>query len=339
MADHSLPLALTPGEPGGVGAEIAVKCWNRRSEGLPPFFLIDDPKRVEARAKTAGLPVTVGPIAAPSEAPGVFGQSLPVLPISFETDDRPGELHTENAAAVIDAIESAVSMVVGGQASAIVTNPIQKETLYAAGFDHPGHTEFLGALSAGNPLPVMMLATDALKVIPATIHIPLSEVPGALSQELLIQVGKTVAEALTKDFGFSEPRLAFAGLNPHAGENSTIGTEDRDIILPAIKHLRQSGIDVAGPLPGDTMFHPGALATYDAAVCMYHDQALIPIKTIDFWGGVNVTIGLPFVRTSPDHGTALQLAGTGEANEESLFNALKLADRMAQSRQRSENSG
>ena len=332
--DHNaLPLALTPGEPAGVGAEIALKAW--RQGDVPIFFLIDDPDRVRQRADLAGLDIPCSVIADPSEAAASFSTGLPILPCRFPALCTPGKPDPANAHTVIGAIRDAVAMVTGGVASGLVTNPIQKHALHQAGFTHPGHTEFLAELADGDHRPVMLLASDAVRVVPVTIHEPIRQVPDLLTPELIIETARITERALRRDFGIAAPRLMVAGLNPHAGESGSIGIEDETVIAPALEILRAEGINVIGPTPADSMFHAAARKTYDVAICMYHDQALIPIKTLDFWGGVNVTIGLPFVRTSPDHGTALDLAGTGNANAESLVAALRMADAIVRQRRAS----
>lgn len=323
------PLALTPGEPAGVGCELAADAWLRRGEGIPAFLLIDDPDRVAARLRAIGRAVPIETVDAPERASECFGEALPVLAQRFPVQDRPGHPDPANGRAVSDAIARAVDLVRAGRASAVVTNPIQKETLYQAGFAFPGHTEFLAHLAGPGTVPVMLLAADALKVVPVTIHIPLCEVPRQLTTDGIVTVGRITAEAMRRDFGIAQPRLAVAGLNPHAGEGGALGREDVEIVAPAVAALRAEGIDAIGPLPADTMFHAEARAGYDVALGMYHDQVLVPLKTLDFWGGVNVTLGLPFVRTSPDHGTALALAGTGRARPDSLIAALRMAARMA----------
>jgi 4-hydroxythreonine-4-phosphate dehydrogenase len=325
----SAPLALTAGEPAGIGGEITLQAWQRRHDaGIPPFFVIDDPVRLEHLAAMLGWPVPVAPIATPAAATAVFERALPVLPVAFAAPVVPGHPDPANAAAVIAAIETAVGLVTTGAAAALVTNPIQKETLYQAGFAYPGHTEFLGAL-AGGVRAVMMLAVPGLKVVPVTVHLALAQALAALCETEIVAVGRVAAEALRRDFGIARPRLAVAGLNPHAGEGGTMGREEIEMIAPAIAALRASGIDATGPYSPDTMFHRAARQRYDAALCMYHDQALIPLKTIDFDRGVNITLGLPFVRTSPDHGTACDIAGRGIANPESLIAALQTAAAMA----------
>ena len=327
-----LPLALTMGEPAGIGGEITVKAWTERAaRSLPPFFVLDDPQRLAQLAETIGLRVPIRAIAAPEEAGAAFGRALPVLPITLARPVVAGKPDSGNAGAVIGAIVSAVDFVRAGRAAAIVTNPIQKETLYAAGFPHPGHTEFLAEL-AGGVVPVMMLICPSLRVVPVTVHRPLAEAIAALRSADIVTAGSIAAQALKRDFGIARPRLAVAGLNPHAGENGTLGREEIEIIAPAVAALKALGIETSGPAPADTLFHARARARYDAALCMYHDQALIPLKTIDFDCGVNITLGLPFIRTSPDHGTACDIAGKGLANPASLVAAIALAGELAQRR-------
>jgi 4-hydroxythreonine-4-phosphate dehydrogenase len=328
----SLPLALTAGEPAGIGGEITLTAWLRWREAPPaPFFAIDDPARLERLAAQLGLAVSVEAINSPDQAPAICRRALPVLPLRFPAPVEPGRLDPANAPAVIAAIEMAVRLVREGRAAAVVTNPIQKETLYAAGFPHPGHTEFLGEL-AGGVRPVMMLVAPGLRVVPVTVHVALKAALASLNAREIEDVGRIAASSLEADFGIARPRLAVAGLNPHAGEGGAMGREEIDIIAPAIERLRARGIDAFGPLSPDTLFHEAARRRYDAALCMYHDQALIPLKTIDFDGGVNVTLGLPFIRTSPDHGTALDIAGQGVASPASLLAALDLAARMSKTR-------
>jgi 4-hydroxythreonine-4-phosphate dehydrogenase len=328
----SAPLALTLGEPAGIGGEITLKAWlARHAEHLPPFFVLDAPERLINLAAALRLDIPVRAIAAPEDAAAIFATALPVLPIALPRPVVAGKPDPGNAAAVIGAIASAVQFVQQGRAAAIVTNPIQKETLYAAGFRHPGHTEYLAEL-AGGLTPVMMLAGPELRVVPVTVHQPLRDAVAQLRTSDIITAGKITAAALQRDFGIAKPRLAVAGLNPHAGENGTIGHEDIDIVLPAVTALRALGIAVSGPLPADTMFHAAARRQYDVALCMYHDQALIPLKTLDFDRGVNVTLGLPFIRTSPDHGTACDIAGKGVAKPDSLIAAMALAGALVQRR-------
>jgi 4-hydroxythreonine-4-phosphate dehydrogenase len=328
----SAPLALTPGEPAGIGGEITLKAWADRAKNrIPPFFIAEDPDRLMRLASALGLQVPVRVVARPEDAAAAFSQALPVLPISWPCAVVPGKPDGRNARTVIDAIAAAAELVKEGRAAAIVTNPIQKETLYAAGFAHPGHTEFLAEL-AGGVTPVMMLLCPGLRVVPVTVHLPLAHAIAQLHSADIVTAGRITAETLRRDFGIPSPRLAVAGLNPHAGENGTLGREEIDIIVPAVAALRNLGIAVEGPSPADTLFHAAARQRYDAVLCMYHDQALIPLKTIDFDRGVNVTLGLPFIRTSLDHGTACDIAGKGIANPASLIAALELAGILTQRR-------
>ncbi|TWT03857.1 4-hydroxythreonine-4-phosphate dehydrogenase PdxA [Reyranella sp. CPCC 100927] len=331
------PVAVTMGEPAGIGGELTLKAWQARrsAAGALAFFAVDDPDRLRRVAQRLDLAVDTVEIATPAEAPGIFAHALPVMAQPLAVPDQPGHLDVRNAGAVIASIERAARLARDGSASAVVTNPIQKKTLQAAGFPHPGHTEFLAALGGAPGRPadvVMMLACRTLRVVPVTIHVALRRALDILSTDLIVQAGRIAADAMRRDFGLEAPRLAVAGLNPHAGEGRTMGDEDADIVAPAVAALRAAGIDATGPLPPDTMFHEAARARYDLALCMYHDQALIPIKTIDFAGGVNVTLGLPFIRTSPDHGTALDIAGTGAADPSSLLAALDMAADMAHRR-------
>jgi 4-hydroxythreonine-4-phosphate dehydrogenase len=323
------------GEPAGIGGEIALMAWSRRANGVPAFFLLDDPGRLQALSRRIGFATPLAVIERPEDAAARFGEALPVLPVSVPAPVVPGRLDPANAEAVLSSIRRAVDFVRGGRAAAVVTNPIHKHALYEAGFKHPGHTEYLAELAAENgraPTPVMMLACPQLKVVPVTIHLPLKRAIHDLTTEMIVETGAIVARDLVRRFGTSVPRLAVAGLNPHAGEGGALGREDDEIVRPAVEALKKRGIAATGPWSPDSMFHADARATYDAALCMYHDQALIPIKTLDFHGGVNVTLGLPFVRTSPDHGTALDIAGSGRANPASLVAALKLARTMAEPR-------
>ncbi|WP_454848897.1 4-hydroxythreonine-4-phosphate dehydrogenase PdxA [Rhizobium binxianense] len=325
----SRPLALSQGDPAGIGPDITLMAWLRRRElGLPPFFLIGDPDVLAVRARQLDLTVTIRETDC-ANAGDVFADALPVLPVPAGIAVVAGEPHVATAKGTISAIETAVSLVMKGEALAVVTNPIAKAVLYESGFRFPGHTEFLADLAAratGKPVtPVMMLAGPKLRAIPVTIHIPIRDVPQALTSELILATCRIAHADLRQRFGIDRPRLAVAGLNPHAGEGGAIGREDEAIIHPAIQILRDEGIDAIGPLPADTMFHDEARARYDAAICMYHDQALIPAKALGFDDSVNVTLGLPFVRTSPDHGTAFGIAGKGVAREQSLVAALKLA--------------
>ncbi len=324
------PLAVTMGEPAGIGGEIALRAWlQRKAERLHPFFLIDDPERLAGIATDLDLPVAAIRIDSPDACAEAFGVGLPVLPLGTAVQADPSRPKPENTAAVLQSIRQAVTLTLSGAASAVVTNPIHKQVLMEAGFHHPGHTEYLAELCGSAEKPVMMLAGDALRVVPVTVHRPLAEVPASLSGALIVETGRTTALALRTRFGIDRPRLAVAGLNPHAGEGGQLGTEDAEIVAPAVAQLRGEGLDVAGPFAADSLFHPAARARYDAALCMYHDQALIPIKTIDFERAVNVTLGLPIIRTSPDHGTALDIAGRGKASATSLIAALAMAATMA----------
>jgi 4-hydroxythreonine-4-phosphate dehydrogenase len=327
------PLALTLGEPAGIGPDLALSVWRRRSElDVPPFYLVADPDFLKFRAEHLRLDVPVATVT-PRTAAAAFGSALPVVAIDVPVTAAPGRPDRSSAPAAVASIRRAVADVMAGSASAIVTNPVAKNVLYNWGFAEPGHTEFLATLvheATGTTLrPVMMLWSPELAVVPVTIHLPLKEIFKQLSVELVVDTGRIVARDLAKRFGLPHPRLAIAGLNPHAGEAGTLGEEDGAIVAPAVARLVADGIDARGPLPADSLFHAQARATYDVALCMYHDQALIPIKTLAFDHAVNVTLGLPFVRTSPDHGTAFDIAGTGRADPTSLVAALRLAARLA----------
>ncbi|HEX2151338.1 MAG TPA: 4-hydroxythreonine-4-phosphate dehydrogenase PdxA [Stellaceae bacterium] len=320
------------GEPAGIGGEIAIKAWLRRAEGVPPFYVIDDPGRVAAIAHRLRWNIRIVVLDDVSEAGPAFVRALPVLPVGGSSRAGPGRPDPADAQLVIRAIESAVADVQAGRAAAVVTNPINKDALYRAGFRHPGHTEFLAELAGIRGDPVMMLAGPQLRVVPVTIHLALREAVGQLSTAAIVHAARVTHAAFIRDFGIAAPVIAVAGLNPHAGEGGALGREDIEIVAPAVAALRQEGIDARGPLAADTMFHAPARRGYDAALCMYHDQALIPVKTLDFDAAVNVTLGLPFVRTSPDHGTAFDIAGSGSARPDSLMAALKLAAAMAERR-------
>jgi 4-hydroxythreonine-4-phosphate dehydrogenase len=327
-----LPLALTLGEPAGIGPDLTLAVWRRRVElDLPSFYLIGDVDFLKRRARTLGLDVPLASVT-PTEANAVFERALPVVPLELAVTAAPGKPDDTSAPAAIAAIRRAVADVLAGEAAAVVTNPVAKNVLYRSGFAEPGHTEFLAKLAAESTgkavRPVMMLWSAELAVVPVTIHLPLRDVVSVLTGDLIYETGRIVARDLTARFGITRPRLAVAGLNPHAGEEGAMGVEDREIVAPAVARLRAEGIDAIGPLPADTLFHERARATYDVALCMYHDQALIPIKTLAFDHAVNVTLGLPFVRTSPDHGTAFDIAGTGKADPSSLVAALQLAARL-----------
>jgi 4-hydroxythreonine-4-phosphate dehydrogenase len=326
-----LPLAMTMGEPAGIGPELALRAWLGRAEIGAPFFLIAEPAALRELARRLALDVPIA-VAEPRGAVEIFDRALPVVPLKAAAAAMAGRPDPAFASATIESIERAVGYVRSGEASAIVTNPIAKHVLYEAGFRFPGHTEFLGALAAQwgeRAQPVMMLWSRELSVVPVTIHIPLADAPGALTRELIASTARIVAADLHDRFGIARPRLAIAGLNPHAGEGGAMGREEIETIGPAIAELRAEGLDVSGPHPADTMFHAAARARYDVALTMYHDQGLIPIKTLAFDTGVNVTLGLPFIRTSPDHGTAFDIAGKGLANPTSLIEAARLAARLA----------
>ncbi|HEX2843038.1 4-hydroxythreonine-4-phosphate dehydrogenase PdxA [Hyphomicrobium sp.] len=343
----SAPLALTMGDPAGIGPDITLTAWverNRRS--LAPFVFFGDPDALGARARALGYEVTIKTVSSLAEGLAAFATHLPVIAVPCAAVVAAGKPDPANAAAIIASIEQAVAAVQRGEARAVVTNPIAKSVLMAEGFPYPGHTEFLGALSeklfgAADVHPVMLLASSELKVVPLTVHIPLADVPKAITSRSIVATAQCLHRSLQTDFGIANPRIAVTGLNPHAGEDGKIGHEDERIIAIAIAALRDGGMAVTGPHPADTLFHAAARETYDAVLAMYHDQALIPIKTLAFDTGVNVTIGLPFVRTSPDHGTAFSIAGTGQARASSLVEALRLADTMAARRMtnRSEHAG
>jgi len=306
-AGQGAPILLTMGEPAGIGPEITALAWHKLGGriGAHPLRIVGDPEMF----------------------PGVPG----VIATRTKASRHPGKPDPRNAAATVEAIEIAVNEALAGRAAAIVTAPINKAVLIQSGFGFPGHTEFLAHLTK-TPRAVMMLASKELRVVPLTIHMPLARVPGAVTAEAIVETGVIVLEALKRDFAIARPRLAVAGLNPHAGEQGELGEEDRAIVAPAVEALKARGHDVRGPLSADTLFHEEARRTYDAALCMYHDQALIPIKTLSFWDGVNVTLGLPIVRTSPDHGTAFDIAGTGKADPRSMIAAIEMAAEIADAR-------
>ncbi len=327
-----IPVAVTQGDPAGIGPEILLRAMRAAFEGrsLPRFYALADPELLARTAARLGLDVPIE-IVTPEDAAAVFPRALPVVPLESRcAPPEPGRPDPGTASGTIEAIERAVADVAAGRASAVVTNPIAKSVLYAAGFRHPGHTEFLGELAErhwGRPVrPVMMIWSRLLAVVPITIHVPLARVPELLTAELVEETVRIVARDRSR-YGSGGLRLALAGLNPHAGESGTIGREDEDVLRPCVERLRAEGFDIRGPLPADTMFHERARATYDVALCPYHDQALIPVKTLAFDEGVNVTLGLPFIRTSPDHGTAFDIAGKGVARPDSLIEAIMLAGR------------
>jgi 4-hydroxythreonine-4-phosphate dehydrogenase len=327
------PLALTLGEPAGIGPDLAVAVWRRRAElDLPRFYLIADPDFIRRRAERLGLEVPIATVT-PATAAAAFPSALPVVGLDLAVSAEPGRPDRSSAPAAIASLRRAVADVLSGEAAAVITSPVAKNVLYSWGFAEPGQTEFLATLMQETTgkwqRPVMMLWSPELAVVPVTIHLPLREIFAHLSTELVIETGRIVARDLAGRFCVARPRLAVAGLNPHAGEQGTLGEEDRAIVAPAVARLKADGIDARGPLAADSLFHERARASYDAALCMYHDQALIPIKTLAFDHAVNVTLGLPFVRTSPDHGTAFDIAGTGTADATSLVAALRLAARLA----------
>jgi 4-hydroxythreonine-4-phosphate dehydrogenase len=335
---RAAPIALTLGDPAGIGPEIALLAWQAlRHDPEHCFFMIADPRHLERCVEAQAPDIPLATINRADEAAAVFPQALPILHLHNTLRATPGKPDPADAPAVIESIERAVALARAGEVSCVATNPIAKHVLYEAGFRHPGHTEFLAALCADEgaddaakpPRSVMMLWSEGLAVVPVTVHIPLAEVPAQLTRDLIVETGRIVAHDLRRRFRIDVPRLALAGLNPHAGENGTMGREEIDVIAPAIAQLQGEGIDARGPYPGDTMFHARARAGFDAALCMYHDQALIPIKTIAFDEAVNVTLGLPFLRVSPDHGTAFDIAGKGVARPDSLIAALRLGARLA----------
>lgn len=328
------PIALTMGDPAGIGPDIALAAWQaRRQESLPPFFLVGDPDLLQARGKQLGLDVPVRCCEPSDDLANIFENALPVLSVPLTYPVKAGIPDPHAAPAIIKAIEIGVDLIYAGTASAVVTNPINKALLLETGFSHPGHTEFLGILArrhGGEAFPVMMLASEEFRVIPATVHIPLRAVPEALNKTLLLRTIEVTADCLTGWFGVPSPRIAVTGLNPHAGESGAIGREEIEIIAPAIDEARSKGLnDISGPYPADTIFQKRLRRTYDAVITMYHDQALVPIKTLAFDRAVNLTPGLPFIRTSPDHGTAYDLAGTGKARPTSLMEAIRLAAKLA----------
>jgi 4-hydroxythreonine-4-phosphate dehydrogenase len=325
------PLVLSMGEPAGVGPEIIAKAWSVLSADGAPFAVIGDPGLLKAQ----GVPVVeIGQVA---DAAGRFARALPVLSHPVPAPVLVGQPDPANAAVVADWIERGVDLVLSGEASGLVTAPIAKAPLYAAGFRFPGHTEFIAELTADAPFagtrgPVMMLTARDLRACLVTIHVALDQVPELVTGERVIRTARVVHESLKRDFGIQRPRLALAALNPHAGEGGALGLQEIEVLRPAVEALRAEGITITDPLPADTMFHDEARATYDAAICLYHDQALIPVKTLDFWGGVNATLGLPVIRTSPDHGTGFDIAGKGVARPDSLIAAIRLATEMAATR-------
>lgn len=328
-------LAVTMGDPAGIGPDLTIAAWlNRASQRLPPFFVAGPASIYRSRAASLGLAeVPVAEISSPEEARAIFSSALPCLfdeRSSF--DAKPGVPDPILAPSIIQSIEQAVTFALSGRVAAMVTNPIAKHLLMKGGFSHPGHTEFLAELAerGGHPdcIPIMLMASEGLMAVPVTVHIPLKDVPIHLTAARLKKTAEITSRDFSRYFGVPKPRIAVCGLNPHAGEEGALGREEIEIIAPAIAELKSQGLAVSGPHSADTLFHEEARKTYDVALAMYHDQALIPFKTLSFYDGVNVTLGLPFIRTSPDHGTAYNLAGTGRANPASLIAAIKLAERM-----------
>jgi 4-hydroxythreonine-4-phosphate dehydrogenase len=327
------PLALTMGEPAGISAEITLKAWMALSGDGPAFAVLGDADHLRACMAASGIHAVLEAIDDIGAAAGVFRRALPVLPHRIGKAVTPGSPDAASAEAVIASITQAVELAQCGRASGVVTNPIQKASLTGAGFRFPGHTEYLEHLAGGGFRARMMLVGEGLRVIPITIHEPLRTAIARLTTDMIVQAGRDAAAALRQDFGIARPRIAVAGLNPHAGEGGTMGREEIDIIAPAVLALQRDGLQAFGPLSPDTMFTPAARTGYDVALCMYHDQGLIPLKTLDMMGGVNITLGLPFVRTSPDHGTALDIAGKGVASPSSLIAAIRMAAELASTRQ------
>lgn len=325
------PLAISMGEPAGIGPDLILQLYAQRAEyDLPPFVVMGSMAFLAARARRLGLSINFAQTGV-NEATGQFPVALPVCHIEGLVPDRPGETSPLSGKVVMESIARAVAETLSGACRGMVTGPIHKAALYTAGFRYPGHTEYIASLCANGgpaPMPVMMMAHEDLRVVPLTIHVPLRDVPGLVTAKLIRDTVKIVEHDLRTRFGVEEPRLAVTGLNPHAGESGSIGLEDRDIILPTIIDLQHDGTRVDGPISADTIFHLPNWKKYDAVIAMYHDQALIPIKTVAFDQGVNVTLGLPLVRTSPDHGTAFELVGTGKASVSSMLAAIRLADRL-----------
>ena len=317
------------GDPAGIGGELTLRAWQARRHRDGCFVALDDPDRLRQLAHDIQLDVPVTMIGAIDEVPAAFPNALPVLPIPLVVPARPGQPDPRNAAAVVASIKRATELATSGLAGAVVTNPINKAALYEAGFTYPGHTEFLAALTGTSGRQIMMLVSPMLRVVPVTVHASLRRSIELITTASIVAAAVTTEAALRVEFGIARPRLAIAGLNPHAGEQGALGDEEVTIIGPAIDKLRRDGLQVSGPWPPDTMFTEIARERYDVAICMYHDQALIPLKTLDMTHGVNVTLGLPVVRTSPDHGTAYDIAGQGIADPSSLIAALDLAAQIA----------
>ncbi|MEE2661746.1 MAG: 4-hydroxythreonine-4-phosphate dehydrogenase PdxA [Pseudomonadota bacterium] len=326
------PIALTMGDPAGIGGEISLISWIKHKIELPAFYILDDPSRLDQLARKTGLRCPIEEIKSPLEAISVYKNALPVLALSKPVVSLPGDGSDADSEMVVESIDRAVDATIEGTASAMVTNPIQKRLLYQAGFPSPGHTEYLGLRAGLQRPPIMLLAGPHLMVVPVTIHVSLKDAIAALTRSEIVRTLKLTVDTLKKDFGIANPRIAVSGLNPHAGEGGHMGREEIETIAPAILEATTPSCTIDGPLAADTMFHETARKKYDVAVCMYHDQALIPMKTLDFDDGVNITGGLPFVRTSPDHGTAYNIAGTAKAKPASLVSAIKMAEKIFQHR-------
>ena len=326
------PIALTMGDPAGIGGEISLMSWIKHKSELPIFYILDDPTRLARLAQRTGLKCRIEEIKSPREAISVFENALPVMPLSKPVVSLPGDSRDPDSEMVVESINHAIDATMQGEASAIVTNPVQKRLLYQAGFPSPGHTEYLGLRAGLEHPPIMLLAGPHLKVVPVTVHLSLKDAIAALTHSEIVRTLKLTIDTLKRDFGIANPRIAVSGLNPHAGEGGHMGREEIEIIAPAISEAATPNCRIDGPLAADTMFHETARKKWDVAVCMYHDQALIPMKTLDFDNGVNVTGGLPFVRTSPDHGTAYDIAGTATANPVSLVSAIKMATKIFEHR-------
>lgn len=330
VIQNQKPISISMGEPAGIGAECLFKAWLARNEqNLPPFFLVGDAEFTENQAEDLRLNIPIQLITHPSQANSIFDKALPVYDLKLNTHVKPGLADPANASTVLESIKIATQFVLDDTASAIVTLPIHKSTLYQSGFNFPGHTEYLTSLCNSTKATVMMLEIEGLRVALSTIHVSLKDAIGKITTSLIVNQALTVDRAMRHMFGIAKPRLAMAALNPHAGEHGAMGLEEIEIIAPAVEQLRERGITVTGPHPADTMFHTKARAQYDCAICLYHDQGLIPIKTLDFHGGVNITLGLPIVRTSPDHGTAFDIAGKGVADPASLIASIKRANELA----------
>lgn len=335
-----LPFAISIGEPSGIGPEIILKSWSARNKHKLPDFIVVGSEQILARTVVKlGLNIPLQTVSSLSETGNIFQTALPILDMGLDADFEFGIPSTHTASLTIEAIKKSVALIFDHKVAGLVTAPIQKSALYQAGFSSPGHTEYLAHLckkiTSDDEMPVMMLISDGLRVVPLTIHMPFSQVAKSITPDLIRRTCEKITTALIQDFGISNPRIAVAGLNPHAGEDGAMGNEEQLVIAPALDQLRNQGMNIRGPLPADTMFHTAARARYDAALCMYHDQALLPVKTLDFEGAVNVTLGLPIVRTSPDHGTALNIAGKNLANPDSMINALKMAEKIYANRMKS----